>query len=371
MPRGEKVEVTPTVLRWVRESKGIPAEAVAERLDIDLVTLSAWETGTDQPTMPQLRKLADMYRRPTAMFFLPEPPEETRAKLPDFRLLPDEEISLSPQLIEALDVANDRREVALEIAAAMGLEVRPFTTQATMKEKPEAVALRAREVLGVGLSDQRACRGEPYACFNLWRSAVEQLDVLVFQAPEIEISEMRGFSVAAERYPVVVVNPGDAAFGRVFTMLHEFAHLMLRKSGICDTHDEGIEAFCNEVAASILMPRNEFLAEVGDRSGPWDESDLRALTREFGASTEAVARRLTNLGRMTTTEYRAWRSLLAKRPRQPSRGGSYWRTKVGRYGRGFISLVLSAYRNEAITGSRLASYLDMKITSLEQLEAEL
>ena len=35
-----------------------------------------WESGESAPTYVQLEKLADKYKRPIALFFFPEPPEE-------------------------------------------------------------------------------------------------------------------------------------------------------------------------------------------------------------------------------------------------------------------------------------------------------
>lgn len=89
------------------------------------------------------------------------------------------------------------------------------------------------------------------------------LDVLVLQVQAISVLEMRGFSISGDVLPVVVLNGGDPPRGRIFTLMHEFAHVLLSAAGVCDVlprrairapADE-VEVFCNRVAAAILMPR--------------------------------------------------------------------------------------------------------------------
>jgi DNA-binding transcriptional regulator YiaG len=46
---------------------------IASRI-IDVEVLSKWEEGEALPSIPQLRKLGEIYKRPLAVFFLSEPP---------------------------------------------------------------------------------------------------------------------------------------------------------------------------------------------------------------------------------------------------------------------------------------------------------
>ncbi|MBK6495911.1 MAG: helix-turn-helix transcriptional regulator [Gemmatimonadetes bacterium] len=56
----------------------------ARRLRIDLDQLAEWEAGEVHPTVAQLRKAAEVYRRPLAVFFLPTAPKKFEA-MRDFR----------------------------------------------------------------------------------------------------------------------------------------------------------------------------------------------------------------------------------------------------------------------------------------------
>src|SRR5712671_5678318 len=78
-----------SVLKWARESQGYSIEEVASRLKRDPAEIAAWETGDESPTYVQLETLAyKIYKRPLAVFFLPEPPLEAEPER-EFRTLPE------------------------------------------------------------------------------------------------------------------------------------------------------------------------------------------------------------------------------------------------------------------------------------------
>ena len=48
------------------------------------------------------------------------------------------------------------------------------------------------------------------------------------------LREMRGLAVSSDSLPVIVVNATDSPRGQVFTLAHEFIHLLLHQSGLCN-----------------------------------------------------------------------------------------------------------------------------------------
>lgn len=68
--------INPDILKWARERSGYTVEAIATALKKDASIINDWELGERALTYVQLEKLADKYKRPIAIFFFPEPPEE-------------------------------------------------------------------------------------------------------------------------------------------------------------------------------------------------------------------------------------------------------------------------------------------------------
>ena len=73
-----------------------------------------------------------------------------------------------------------------------------------------------------------------------------------------DIQEFRGFSICDEYAPLIFINKKDTYSAQVFTLIHEFAHLLLgfsgiSNSGIINEHLE-LERWCNNFAAELLVP---------------------------------------------------------------------------------------------------------------------
>ncbi len=108
--------VKPTLLIWARESMDLTIETAAQKIGVSRDKLLEWEAGDGAPTIPQLRKAAEVYKRPLAVFFLAEPPKKFDA-LRDYRRLPaSENIAQSSDLSLAVRLARSQREILLEVA---------------------------------------------------------------------------------------------------------------------------------------------------------------------------------------------------------------------------------------------------------------
>jgi hypothetical protein len=88
-----------------------------------VLSLRNWLLGKPAtPVIGQLRRIAAVYKRPLAVFFLSQPPRDFDA-LKDFRRLPDQMLAApSPELNLEIRRAHVRRETALELANSLGID---------------------------------------------------------------------------------------------------------------------------------------------------------------------------------------------------------------------------------------------------------
>jgi transcriptional regulator with XRE-family HTH domain len=114
-----KALINPALITWARQSAGFTMAEAATRLDVDEGQLAAWEAvpGADAPSIPQLRKIAALFRRPLAVFYMAAAPEGFLV-MRDLRRLPGAGARrYSPRLQMEIRAVNERRELALELAA--------------------------------------------------------------------------------------------------------------------------------------------------------------------------------------------------------------------------------------------------------------
>jgi Zn-dependent peptidase ImmA (M78 family) len=389
-----KALINPALITWARESAGFAMAEAATRLDIDEARLAAWEAvpAEDAPSIPQLRKIATLFKRPLAVFYMAAPPDGFSV-MRDLRRLPGAGARrYSPQLQMEIRAVNERRELALELATDIELDVSKFTLNATVEEDPEAVGARIRTALGVTAELQERWRdSDGRAGFNAWRSRIEGAGALVFQTTRFSSEEASGFAIAGDVLPIIAVNRNDALTRRTFSLLHEFAHLMIRISGVSDLEtdanrppeDQPIEVFCNQVAAAALIPRDVLLQEArvvaqGQRSENWKDDELSDLARQFNVSREALLRRLLTFDRTTADFYGKKRAryiaeYLAHKARQKTQSDAEMKRNmpqetVSNFGRPFVRMLLGNYYQDRITLSDVSGYLGLKVKHIPKLE---
>ncbi len=350
-----RVEANPTpgVLVWARESSGLTTEAAAKKVGVSAERLAAWESGEQRPTFAQLRKLGTAYKRPLAVFYLEQPPRHF-APMHDFR-----------RAAERAELPNSP-ELTMEIRKAHG---------------------EVRRLLGVTLENQVTWRTD-YEAFRQWRLLIERAGILTFQANDVDTAEARGFSVSDTPLPAAVTNIKDAPRGRIFTLLHETTHILLRDGGICDLHESNeddrsrVEAFCNHVAGATLFPRDALLRTntvLRHRRGniEWTDIELMELSRHFGGSREAALVRLLALGLTTRAYYDEKREQFLKlyaeqRERERQKGGFAPPLEVALTSAGpaFTSLVVESFNRERITASDVADYLQIRLKHLADVQRD-
>jgi Zn-dependent peptidase ImmA (M78 family)/transcriptional regulator with XRE-family HTH domain len=377
MPVEARVE--PRVLVWSRETAGLSVDAAAHLISVSPEKLASWEGGAANPTIGQVRKMAEKYKRPLNAFFLPTPPASNDATLdlPDFRVLGDDAPRLlSRDAIFALRKMRDWRLDILDLYADLDLTVPTFDWQLPNGENAEEAGVAVRDFLGVSLELQLGWRRDSagHAAFNGWRDAIEANNILVFQATGVRLAELRGVSRFERQFPSMLLNTADTVRGRIFTLLHEFTHLALHGSSLCDPssarpssrRQDPVEVFCNAVAGSALIPaavieREPLLAAV-DRNAP-DDSVFNELAAKYSVSRFVVLRRLLAVGRISDEVYadrhKLWSaSIIGSSP--ASSGGDGRRTNLSQRGRHFTRTVISAYRADRITRAESARLLGLK-----------
>jgi len=80
----ERAFVTSKVFIWARESANIAEDIAAIKVGVTVKKFKEWEAGESFPTIRQAQALAKLYKRPFALFFLPEIPNDFQP-LQDFR----------------------------------------------------------------------------------------------------------------------------------------------------------------------------------------------------------------------------------------------------------------------------------------------
>lgn len=368
--------IKPEVLRWARESAGFSLRGAADAIGVEKWRLELTEDGGELLTLRQAERAAEVYERPLAALFMPQPPDEDDQEV-QFRRLPGTpEPPWGPEVQLAARRVTERQEIALEIYEDLE-EAPPWIERSAplVRGPRHSVPNTARELLGIHRETQRSWSQDPYSPLRGWRRAIEDLGVLVMQAGPVEVTEMRGFaSIEPASLPAILLNSKDDPRARAFTLVHELGHLVLSRRG--ERVGPETERWCDRFAGQVLMPTEWLREEFASSSGSTLDR-VRGLAHTFHVTPLAAAVRMTQVGLVSEDEGGAAIRWIRAQYRPPeedegSRGGDYYKNQVARFGPGYLGLVFSALDSQAITLPTATALLDgVKVKNLERLREEL
>ena len=334
------VNVNPEVLRWARKRAAMETATLANRYP----RYREWENGTAQPTLKQLERLARTLHASVGYFFLPEPPEE-ELPIPDFRKVGNKRSGRpSVSLLDTVYLCQQRQDWYRNFARMEGEDPVPFVGSATPDSSVRSTAEEMRTVLRFDLEERRSAA----TWTDALRRFIEQADaigVLVMvngvvgnnTSRKLDPDEFRGFALADDLAPLVFINGADSKAAQMFTLAHEMAHLWLGESALSDLEatsepSHAVEAWCNRVAAELLVPME--LLRLEYRRSPNLTDELNRLARRFKVSTLVVLRRVFDAGELGRESFTsAYRRELDRLGRIPRTGGGTFhptlKTRVG------------------------------------------
>ncbi|QHD04908.1 ImmA/IrrE family metallo-endopeptidase [Pseudomonas sp. R76] len=325
--------INPAILSWSRQRAGLSEAQIAKGLALKIVKVKRWEGGQNLPTFNQAQKWAVITQIPFGFLFLKAPPQE-HLPIPDLRTVGG--VFPHKPSLNLMDTVRDvlrKQDWYLEYLQDHERAPLPFVGRFNNHSPIKDVVADIRRVLGV--TDAFARMGyEDYV--RALVSGAEEAGILVMRSGvalgnthrKLDVSEFRGFAISNPMAPVVFINSADAPTARLFTLMHELAHIWIGSTGVSDGSSQSArqeEAFCNAVAGEFLAPELIFRAHwVSDVH--WEEN-LGPLAGRFRVSALVIARRARDLGYISNDQYGAYyRRILQEYRDKDGSGGDYYRT---------------------------------------------
>lgn len=388
----DKAFITPNVLKWARESARMTEETAALKASVTLEKLKEWEDGTNRPTIRQAQTLAKAYKRPFALFFLPEIPRDFQP-LQDFRKSGSKTLTTSSIFI-IREIQQKQAWISDEYSENQE-EKLPFVGRFSIKVDPQVVAKDILDTLKINPSSYKT--ENP---IKEWIDAAETNGIFVSRTSfihsrlKLDSEELQGFAIADPHAPFVFVNSEDWNAPQLFTLIHELAHIWIAETGISNEVEPDlkhkdkfhpVELFCNEVAANALMPKEMVFAI--DASSFQTSKDVFKIAKQLGVSSFALLVRALNLSIISTPTYQKLKKQAdidyaeylkreaekkAKQKEKDKRGGpNYFLLQLNRNSRLFTQTVLDAFRGGFIEPTLASNLLNVQVNKFQKLESQL
>lgn len=380
MPSADLAYVTPKVLAWAIDRAGANTAKLARSLGVEQEQVDAWAQGESHPPFSKALQLATILRIPFGYLFLSDPPR-TEIPLPDLRTLPNEELrEPSVDFLELLYEVIAKQNWYRDFLEEQGAKRPTFVSKYTSSDSAIEVAADIRQTLSMSNGVRSNARAwSDY--LRLLSGSAEDAGVMVMRSGVVgnntsrplSAREFQGFAIIDPVAPLVFINGQDFESAKIFTLLHELAHIWVGKSGISNPDETQvstnntppIELFCNSIAAEALVPQAEFLNRW---RSPVTSERIQQLAQHFFVSTLVILRRAKELDQINTSQFfTLLEQERKKRTKEKPSGGDYYRNVKARHGSNFTEAVLQDVR-QGKTGYRdAARLLDVKVRALEKM----
>lgn len=313
----------------------------------------AYIEGTKRPTVKQLEHFAATVHVPMPFLMLPAPPVET-SPIPMFRgKAGNGKFDLN--VYQTILDIQGRQEWLSEYLLDNELDSCAFVGRYTIKTPIDSMAEAMREYLGLPV-DWMLSFSKPEVAIKTLVERMEEAGVCVFfngvvgnnTRRVIDVDECRGFAlVGTANAPMIFVNNGDSKTAQMFTLAHEFAHVLVGFSagfaGFEGDYHDLVESYCDSVAAEFVVPA-QLLKKL------WINIDDCA--KRFNVSRLVIARRAHDLGLISDEQYREfylrYRSGYQKK-KPSSGGGSFYPAAAKKIGRLFAAHIYNAVRSRQLS----------------------
>jgi Zn-dependent peptidase ImmA (M78 family) len=372
----------PKILTWAREELGLTIDFVAEHFKKPVSIIEAWEHGTDFPTFRQLTDIANYYKRPVAVFFLPTVPPKF-SKPGDHRTLPgrlsghfSRETLLAYR--QVADMLHQTQDLFYDLDAPIEFSLPHWT----MEADPDGKAIELRSILGISVQQQIKSFTKYNVALDRWRDVLFDRGVIV-RVCEMPIDDARAFCLFTGNLAGIGLSNEDRDHGRIFSLFHEVCHLCLNIPGVSGidnnnrSRDSGLEHYCDRFSAAFLLPASD--PDVYNTLDLFQGSTIdyfdiaQAVAKKFKVSKYVVLRRALDLDKIPPNKY--WETVLDWRRqdtflyshRKKGKGGlDYNVNEISHMGKRFVTLVMRALQSD-----RLSSLDAKRIMGVDPVVVEL
>ena len=374
MSAAVRVEVKKEIYKWaINESQRDYHDISKAFKNID-----DWINQHKKPTFRQLQDLSKFLGVPFGYMFLKRAPEKNVIQA-DYRTLSNKKPNMSKNLIDTITDMSAKQNWVSEYRKTNGWNMIIGDSYENLHTKEFAKKAKSFLTLDEKWFEQQKNTAE---AFKYLRNMFEENGILVMQNGivklntnrKLSLDEFRGFFLYDEYAPLIFLNSNDSYAGKIFTLIHELIHLLLKKDDIFENIDlhatDDDERYINQITAEFLMP--EALILEYWNTNKQNIEQIEEISSLFKVSRHALSIRLYELKlinrklkeeieEITENDIRNFKS-------QKGGGGNFWTSYKSRFSHNFIEAVVNGTESGDISYTRAFNLLNIKANRYDNVK---
>lgn len=355
-------KIQPEILTFMRKSSGMTEDDIAKKLKLSKSKYLSIESGDERIPQTILVRLADIYKRPLIAFYSVDTTQTI--ELPhDYRLNRNKKISSEVFLAKrkALYLAEELREITGRKTILPDINTNVSAIE---------LAKKVRTLLEIDYEIMKEIvETKQETILAYYKSLIEEKFFIPVLEHPLKSNGVRAFSVYGE-ISVMVLNESDLNEVKLFSLFHEFCHLLKRQDGICTDAIERVkdsqpeEKYCDEFAAHLLMP--EDLVRNSIQLPLSDLKQIDLLAKKFGVSKLVTLIRLKEMNILNQPQYKKLKTELESINKKPFGRRNWEQTYIKRTSRLVLNHLIDSYKRGDLTYASLATITSIKDKYLQK-----
>jgi len=371
-----KVKINTENVKLAIEASSLKKEYIAKRMNKSVKIIEKWISGQEKEmTFSEAVKLGEVLGVNPNIFFLNKPYQDLEMPA-DFRLKKGAE-KLGIKSIKNIRNIIYLQETLYDIMSNLNINTSTKIETANLNSDPSVLASKYREILGIEDLIKKKMKDEDF--FEEIRSILFDMNIIVI-IDNFPDENVKGLSLSSDKISMIVINSSDTnTKSRIFTLFHEFAHLLLKNNILCDASegliDENtngniyeIERWCNKFSANILIPPEIIKKEF---KGTVDNEKIKRIagriSSKYHVSKSTIYYALLDNHIIDRTQLNDLLPGVNEKKEKGGRGLPLEKRRIKMYGKDVSKLIFYAHDEKVITTRDVLSIFSIKLDDLSRV----
>ena len=371
-----KVKINTENVKLAIEVSSLKKEYIAKRMNKSVKIIEKWISGQEKEmTFSEAVKLGEVLGINPNIFFLNKPYKDLEMPA-DFRLKKGAE-KLGIKSIKNIRNILYLQDTLYDIMSNLNINTSPKIEAANLNFDPSVLASKYREILGIENLIKKKMKDEDF--FEKVRSILFDMNIIII-IDNFPNENVKGLSLSSDKISMIVINSSDTnTKSKIFTLFHEFAHLLLKNNILCDASEElvdeytngniyEIERWCNKFSANILIPpeiiKKEFKGTVENEK---IKKIAGRISLKYHVSKSTIYYALLDNHIIDRTQLNDLLPGVNEKKKKGGRGLPLEKRRIKMYGKDVSKLIFYAHDEKVITTRDVLSIFSIKLDDFSRV----
>jgi len=344
-------------------------EDAATIMNVDIVKYSNWENGVNFPTYIELKKISNIFHKPSIFFFFSKPPILPLIKgglciFPYINTI-DKNILMKFEEIKSYQ---------MNLYKLYGKEKNPLLSEKIFSNDINKLCSHLRNIVDFPLTLQKTIKN-PKTIFEILREKFYKLGIIVFK-DLFKNNDIFGLYINDNKYPIIIINDllpftyqNFVLFYGLYCLIANINNIEIKNNNCLYNNQKINVKHFNDCMSEFFIPSNDFKVEIKQQN--IDRNGIEKMALLYSVNEVLIIHKLFRLNVITQSNYNILKDICFKDITYKNnliQKNNDFLTKISYLGKRYVSNIFEQYCCGKIDDNTASEILDIKTNQLSELE---